>query len=278
MEISAIMDLLEYGFVGFAVILILLTFFLLKAEQKKESPRANMLKAIYIFGGMTLIFLIIGFIASLIDREAPEVIRFRSDSDDELPILDELEEQKQIIYPYRSDDDAWEFIDENEDKILKIKICGVNLEEGIGKIIDPIESIVKRGGEVVVVMTNPLDSISLTMAASRSSNRESAKELKDKINLTLTLLRDLKKIQPLMKLDVRLINFPLDERMHLIELNEMSNLAYLKLYSYGTTTYKKQKGLLFLARDDNDATKKSIYEYYDEKFEAYYHLAQPLVW
>ncbi|MCC7454563.1 MAG: hypothetical protein IT222_10385 [Crocinitomix sp.] len=278
MEISAIIDLLEYGFVGFAVILILLTFFLLKAEQKKESPRANMLKAIYIFGGMTLIFLIIGFIASLIDREAPEVIRFRTDADAKLPILDELEEQKQIIYPYRSDDDAWEFIDENEAKILKLKICGVNLEEGIGKIIDPIESIVKRGGEVVVVMTNPLDSISLTMAASRSSNRESAKELKDKINLTLTLLRDLKKIQPLMKLDVRLINFPLDERMHIIELNEMSNLAYLKLYSYGTTTYKKQKGLLFLARDDNDATKKSIYEYYDEKFEAYYHLAQPLVW
>ena len=177
MEISAIIDLLEYGFVGFAVILILLTFFCWKLNKK--SLPGKYVKSDLHFWGNDLDFLNNQFYCFVDWSGGAGGDSFRTDADAKLPILDELEEQKQIIYPYRSDDDAWEFIDENEAKILKLKICGQfgrrNWENYRSNWID-CEKKWSSGGNV-----QSLDSISLTMAASHHQTEKVRKSSKIKL-------------------------------------------------------------------------------------------------
>ena len=52
--------------------------------------------------------------------------------------------------------------------------------------------------------------------------------------------------------------------MHIIELNEMSNLLF-EIVFVRHNHVQKTKRPAFLAYDNNDDTKKSIYEYYDWK-------------
>ncbi len=150
-----------------------------------------------------------------------------------------------------TDCDLWQLIDE-PGLIEEIWICGAILQAGIASNVNTYKALVSAGKAVRVVITKP-DSAAARYGAERHPFGDNH-AFDGMVQQTVKGLHGLSTVSINEALDARFLDFPMDERMHLINPQSSNGTVYVKRYPYKFDQGVDSGGLsrAYTAREDAD--------------------------
>ncbi len=276
--LELIPDILKVGITGFGTVLGLLTFILIL--KTNLSPRARK----FLIGGFmffSVVLFAMGIFSFSFQRSTGESRDVNpSDTtakvlDATVPIGNSVGAKTQEVNFY-SGDELWSYIDQNKENINELYIAGAHLQNGVGKILGPLTTILQRGAKVSVVFVNVTDSAVVALQAQRDvfPNTEG---IKLKIRRTIDQLVKLRREIPNANLEWRMIDWPVDERIHIINPRSDGSRIYVKLYPYKHEYLQgvDDGGVFFYTVKEQRTA--MLYNYYLEKFVRYFEAGKPYV-
>lgn len=251
-------------------------------DGKKELVLNSMaLKVSAAIGVLLLIMVLIKFIIpDALSRNSPNYFHNRKPDEN---LVDSFNNEKkyeerstvkidektkiQILELY-SDDELWRYINDSISHINELWIAGAHLQYGYGKIRNSIEHLIANKKKVRVVITNP-KSDCVKVLAQRKEPEHSPTMIKESIESTLKNISNLMlsfRQENLINFEVHLIDFPLDERIHVINPGDSDSRIYIKSYPYKAEEGVAFGGLYFLIRKNDSG----LYNFYIEKYSNYF--------
>ncbi len=268
--------LLKFGITGFGTVIALLAFILIKSDGLSASARKYLTTAFMVFG---LALFALGVYSFVVGIPTAPSGSGREDStahilNSGVPIANGNLPEKQQINFY-TEDELWSYIDSHKDEINELYIAGAHLQNGVGKILEPLTQLLQRGAKVSIVFINPADSMVVASQAERDVNPNS-ESIKLKIRRTNDQLSKLRLDIPTAKLEWRVIDWPIDERIHIINPKSDGSRIYVKLYPFKHQFFQGVDigGVFFYTVKDSQSAQ--LYNYYLEKFVRYFEAAKPV--
>ncbi|WP_339813076.1 hypothetical protein [uncultured Imperialibacter sp.] len=273
-------EFLKHGILGVAFFLFIVSGYLLYLEQKKDPVRKMMLVSIFVYMFFTLLLFSAGLVAELKNGKQ-EIV-----SNDASKIPEE-DRQKQNEAPIGvaevslyDDGNLYNYIKAHVEEIKSLDIAGAHLQNGVAAILAEIRRILSNGGKVRITITDPTDEITISRQTERGSAKKTESVSVHQVRLTASLINqtiievtDLNAEFPSNPAEIRLLNAQMDERIHVVTLNDGTSEVFLKLYPYKQANENLLFGGLYFKVERGNEQQRFIYDYYANKFNSYFNSA-----